>query len=173
MTMQLFSSINDILIGIIAGIIGTYAMDMFNSLLSRWKLIASVNPVLLGRLAEGWVRGRFIYENPAQVSPVKHERLKGTITHYLIGAVLGTLPVLFIVLHFDHWVYTIVYFTVYGAATTVFAYFFLFPSIGMGFMGIKSPPETPMMRTALVNHINYGLGMGVAFYLLKEAVRLI
>ena len=47
----------------------------------------------------------------------------------------------------------------FGVATVFFPLFWLLPSIGLGFMASKSPNRTLIIRTNLINHTNFGLGL--------------
>ena len=48
---------------------------------------------------------------------------------------------------------------IYGVSTVVLPWFWLFPSIGLGFLASKSPNKSLIIRTSLVNHTNFGLGL--------------
>jgi hypothetical protein len=47
----------------------------------------------------------------------------------------------------------------FGIATVFFPWFWLLPSIGIGFMASKSPKRSQILRTNLINHTNFGLGL--------------
>jgi len=80
------------------------------------------------------------------------------IAHYLIGIVLAGIY-LFLELkeptiQDQIWVPLI-----FGIATVLFPWFWLFPSIGLGFLASKSSNKSSIIRTSLVNHTNFGLGL--------------
>ena len=47
----------------------------------------------------------------------------------------------------------------YGTATTVFPWFLMFPSHGMGWLGRDAPGDAHLARVSLFNHIIFGLGI--------------
>jgi len=51
---------------------------------------------------------------------------------------------------------------VYGVATTVASYFFVFPSMGLGAFGRRSPDGIRAPLSSLANHFFFGVGMAVA-----------
>ena len=159
-------TINDLILSIIAGIAGTFVMDFTNLLLSKLKVISSVQPLMLGRLAHGWAKGKFIYDNASSVENVNFEYLKGQLTHYSIGIALSFFYV-FIVVFSDINVNIILWAVIYGVLTTIIAWFLLFPSMGFGVAGKKAPKEARMSRTSLVNHFHYGVGLALGYYFLK------
>jgi hypothetical protein len=75
--------------GILAGVLGTIAMDSLNHLCARAGLILRIDVAMIGRMSAGWARGRFRYRHPDQMVPVANERLLGTLTHYAIGVALA------------------------------------------------------------------------------------
>jgi hypothetical protein len=50
---------------------------------------------------------------------------------------------------------------VYGAATTVFPWFLMFPSQGMGWLGRDAPGDAHLVRASLFNHIIFGLAIAL------------
>ncbi|HEV2716854.1 MAG TPA: DUF2938 family protein, partial [Terriglobales bacterium] len=49
----------------------------------------------------------------------------------------------------------------YGTATTVFPWFLMFPSQGMGWLGRDAPGDAHLAGVSLFNHIIFGLGMAL------------
>jgi hypothetical protein len=49
----------------------------------------------------------------------------------------------------------------YGTATTVFPWFLMFPSQGMGWLGRDAPGDGHLARVSLFNHIIFGLGIAL------------
>jgi Protein of unknown function (DUF2938) len=47
----------------------------------------------------------------------------------------------------------------FGLATSVFPWFLVLPALGFGVFGRKGPPELKLLRTSLINHLSYGLGL--------------
>ncbi len=93
-----------------------------------------------------------------------HERLYGYVTHYAIGVSLALLYVL-------GWALLVggrpspMWAVAYGVATTVAAYFFVLPSMGLGVFGRRSPEGVRTPLSSLVNHLFYGVGLAVGIAL--------
>jgi hypothetical protein len=93
---------------------------------------------MIGRMAVGWAHGHFRYRYPSEIEQVANEKLYGSITHYTIGGGLAITYVL-------GWDFLVggpalpVWALVYGVATTLASLFFVFPSMGLGVLGRRSP----------------------------------
>jgi uncharacterized membrane protein YeaQ/YmgE (transglycosylase-associated protein family) len=152
---------NLIVVGVVAGVLGTLVMDALNHLFARAGMISKIDMGMIGRMSAGWVRGRFCYRHPEEMERVANERLYGFITHYTIGVVLA----LIYVLGWDLLVggpVSAVWAFVYGVATTVASLFFVYPSMGFGVAGIRSPEGIKSPLSSLANHLFFGVGMAVA-----------
>jgi hypothetical protein len=136
-------------------------MDSLNHLFSRTGMLSKIDMGMIGRMSAGWARGRFRYRHPGEMKQVANEMLYGYITHYTIGVVLaGTY-----VLGWDLLVggpASPVWALAYGVATTVASLFFVFPSMGLGVFGRRSPEGIRSPLSSLANHLFYGVGMAVA-----------
>jgi hypothetical protein len=150
--------------GVAAGVLGTLMMDSLNLLFARTGMISKIDVGMIGRMAVGWARGRFRYGHPSEMEQVANEKLYGYFTHYAIGVGLAV-P---FVLGWDLvvggsasplWAIT------YGLATTVASYFFVFPSMGLGVAGRRSPEGIRAPLSALANHLFYGVGIAVGIAL--------
>lgn len=152
--------------GVIAGILGTLMMDSLNLLFARAGMITKIDVAMIGRMAVGWVRGRFRYGHPSEVEPVAHEKLYGYVTHYAIGVVLAVPYVL-------GWILLVggppspLWAIAYGVATTVASWFFVYPSMGLGVLGLRSDEGIKNPLTSLANHLFYGLGIAVGIALVE------
>ena len=150
--------------GVVAGVLGTLVMDSLNLLLARAGIISKIDVGMIGRMAVGWARGRFRYGHPSKMEKVANEMLYGYVTHYTIGVGLAV-PY---VLGGDLLVggpASPVWAPAYGVATTVASYFFVFPSMGLGVFGRRSPEGLRAPLSALANHLFYGLGIAVGIAL--------
>ena len=127
-----------IVTGVVAGVLGTLVMDSLNLLFARTGMISKIDVGMIGRMAAGWARGRFLYGHPSEIEEVANEMLYGYITHYTIGVGLAVPYVL-------GWNLLVggpaspVWALAYGVATTVASYFFVFPSMELGVFGRRSP----------------------------------
>ena len=150
-----------IVTGVVAGVLGTLVMDSLNHLFARMGMISKIDMRVLGRMSAGWVHGRFLYRHPGEMEPVANETFYGYVTHYTIG--LG-LAIPFVVgwdllvggLVSPAWILT------YGIATSVASVFLVYPSMGLGVFGRRSPDGIKAPLSSLANHFFFGLGMAVA-----------
>ena len=150
-----------IVTGVVAGVLGTLMMDSLNHLCARIGMLLKIDVGMIGRMSAGWARGRFCYRHPDEMEQVASEKLFGYITHYAIGVGLAVTYVL-------GWDLLVggpaspVWALAYGVATTVASYFFVFPSMGLGVFGRRSPEGIRSPLSSLANHLFYGVGMAVA-----------
>ena len=150
-----------IVTGVIAGVLGTLVMDSLNHLFARIGVISKIDVGIIGRMAAGWTQGRFMYRHPDEMECVSNEKTYGYFTHYAIGIGFA-IP---FVLGWDLlvegpasplWALT------YGVATTVASVFFVYPSMGLGVFGWRSPEGIRAPLSSLANHFFFGLGMAFA-----------
>ena len=150
--------------GVAAGVLGTLMMDSLNLLFARTGMISKIDVGMIGRMAVGWARGRFRYGHPSEMEQVANEKLYGYFTHYAIGVGLAVPFVL-------GWDLVVggsaspLWAIAYGLATTVASYFFVFPSMGLGVAGRRSPEGMRAPLSALANHLFYGVGIAVGIAL--------
>ncbi len=146
--------------GVVAGVLGTLVMDLLNLLFARTGLLSKIEVGMIGRMAVGWFRGRFRYGHPSDMEQVANEMIYGYVTHYTIGVGLAVPYVL-------GWDLLVggpaspVWALAYGVATTVASYFFVFPSMGLGVFGRRSPEGLRAPLSSLANHLFYGLGIAI------------
>jgi uncharacterized membrane protein YeaQ/YmgE (transglycosylase-associated protein family) len=147
--------------GAVAGVLGTLVMDSLNHLFARTGMLSKIDVGMIGRMSAGWTRGRFRYRNPGEIEQVENEKLYGYITHYAIGVGLAVMYVV-------GWDLLVggpaspVWALVYGVATTVAPHFFVFPSMGLGVFGRRSPDGIKSPLSSLANHLFFGIGIAVA-----------
>jgi hypothetical protein len=150
-----------ILTGLIAGVLGTLVMDSLNFLFARIGVISKIDMRIIGRMAVGWSKGRFRYNHPEEMESVTNEMVYGYFTHYTIGVGL-TIPFM---IGWDllvggpaspAWAF------VYGVATTAASLFFVYPSMGFGMFGLRSPEGIKSPLSSLANHTFFGVGIAIA-----------
>ena len=152
-----------IVTGVVVGVLGTLVMDSLNHLFARTGMLSKIEVGMIGRMSVGWARGRFRYGHPGEMQQVANETLYGYIAHYIIGVGLAVPYVL-------GWDLVVggpaspVWAVVYGVATTAASYFFVYPSMGLGVFGRRSPEGITARLSPLANHFFYGVGLaaGVA-----------
>jgi len=152
-------------VGVVAGVLGTLAMDSLNLLFARTGMLSKIDVGMIGRMAVGWARGRFRYGHPSEMEQVANEKLYGYVTHYTIGVGLAVPYVL-------GWGLLVggpaspVWALAYGVATTIASYFLVFPSMGLGVFGRRSPEGIRAPLSSLANHLFYGVGLAVGVALI-------
>jgi len=153
-----------VVMGVVAGMLGTLVMDLLNLLFARTGMLSKIDVGMIGRMAVGWSRGRFRYGHPSEMEQVANEMLYGYVTHYTIGVGLAVPYVL-------GWDLLVggpaspIWALAYGVATTVAAYFFVLPSMGLGVFGRLSPEGIRSPLSSLANHLFYGVGIAVGIAL--------
>ncbi len=145
---------------LVAGVLGTIMMDFLNHLFARIGMVSKIDVGTIGRMAVGWVHGRFLYRHPDEMEQVANEKFYGYITHYLIGLGLAFPYVLGWDLLIGGPVSPIWAF-IYGIATTAASWFLVYPSIGFGMFGSRSPEGLKAPLSSLANHLFYGVGLAV------------
>jgi uncharacterized membrane protein YeaQ/YmgE (transglycosylase-associated protein family) len=53
-----------VVMGVVAGVSGTLAMDSLNLLFARGGMLSKIDVGMVGRMGVGWARGRFRYGHP-------------------------------------------------------------------------------------------------------------
>ena len=152
---------NLMLTAVVAGVFGTIMMDILNHLFARAGIVLGIDVSMIGRMSAGWVHGRFFYNHPSEMRQVAYEKLYGYITHYAIG-VGFTIP---FVLGWDLFIggaVSPIWALIYGVATTTASVFFVYPSMGQGLFGWRSPDGIKAPLSSLANHFFFGLGMAVS-----------
>ena len=150
--------------GVVAGVLGTLFMDSLNHLFARRRMISKIDVGMIGRMAAGWTHGRFFYHHPDEIEQVSNEVLYGYVAHYAIG-------VGFAIPYLLGWNLLVggtaspVWAIVYGVATTAGSWFFIFPSMGLGALGRRSPEGIRSSLSSLANHLFFGVGMAIGIAL--------
>ena len=154
-----------ILTGFIAGVLGTLMMDSLNHLFARYGVISKIDVRIIGKMAVGWTKGRFLYNHPDEMEHFPNEMVYGFFTHYAIGVGLA-IPFML------GWYLLVggpaspVWALAYGVATTIASWFFVYPSLGLGVFGLRSPEGIKNTLSSLANHLFFGIGMAVAIALI-------
>ena len=141
------------------GVLATYFMDIISGFLAKRRLIYPfISPEAIGRWFLYIFRGKLIHKDINNSPKLKNEKLWCLISHYLIGIALAGAYLLLesnlAVIREHIWMALL-----FGIATVFFPWFWLLPSIGMGFMASGSPNRLKIIRTNLINHTNFGLGL--------------
>jgi hypothetical protein len=151
------------IVGLIVGILATVTMDVVAVVALRLGIAGRgprrTGPDLIGRWVGYLLRGKFRHRDILQTPPLRGELVLGLTAHYSIGIVL-TLVYLGLLIA-AHATPTALSAILYGMATTVFPWFLMFPSQGMGWLGRDAPVDAHLARVSLFNHIIFGLGIAL------------
>jgi hypothetical protein len=150
-------------IGILMGIAGTAAMDiwalilrgMFNMPLPNWGNV--------GR----WVAHlpRLFHDDIGQVQKVQNETAIGWVFHYAVGIVYG---VFFVWVAGADWIAapTFIPLWIFGLITISAGWFLLQPGMGLGWALSKTPNPTKGRVMGLIAHTVFSVGMWMPVVLL-------
>jgi hypothetical protein len=148
-----------VLEAILMGIFATLIMDFLARYLVKTNFIISfVTPEAIGRWFLYIFRGKLIHKDIYKTPAFNNEKSWSILSHYLIGIVLAGIYLLLEmnvpIIRDQIWMTLI-----FGIATVFLPWFWLLPSIGLGFMASKSSNRSLVIRTSLVNHTDFGLGL--------------
>ena|SRR5688572_8053621 len=151
-----------------AGIISTLVMDLGGALLRITGLTAGTPPELIGKWIQSAIRGQIFVDDIRTSAGTPVTLPTFLIYHYIIGITLTfvfyLLISLFKITPIPWWLPL-----VYGIGTTIIPAFLMYPGLGFGLLGSKGPAEYLLLRTALLNHLFYGIGLMLAFrFLFKQ-----
>jgi len=144
---------------ILMGTLATFFMDFLAGILAKREFIYPfISPEAIGRWFLYIFKGVLIHKDINETPNLKNEKLWCLISHYLIGiALAGVYLVLDLNIAFvneNTWMSL-----AFGIATVCFPWLWLLPSIGIGFMASKSPNQSQILKTNIINHTNFGLGL--------------
>lgn len=150
---------------ILSGIWATYFMDSLAKILSRRSIIYPfINPEAMGRWFLYMCKGKFTHGDINRTRALKNEYAWYCLSHYLIG-IFPAGFYLFLafnvqVLRENVWTALL-----YGLLTVAFSWFWLLPSIGLGIMAKRSARRRQILRTNLINHLDFGVGLFLWIFL--------
>lgn len=123
--------------------------------------IKPLGPDNLGRWIGHMPEGRFTHDHIETAGPVPHEAAVGVAAHYLIGPTLGIGYGLVVRLARRPGS-SLPLGIAYGIVTTALPWFIVYPSYGWGPIGLRGGGRK-LAAYALLNHVAYGVGLGLAF----------
>jgi hypothetical protein len=157
------------IVGLIVGILATVTMDVVAVIALRLGIAGRgprrTGPDLIGRWVGYLLQGKFRHTDILQTPPLRGELLLGLAAHYLIGIVLTLVYLRLLVV--AHATPTALGAMLYGTATTILPWFLMFPSQGMGWLGLDVPGDAHLARASLFNHIVFGLGIALWMAVLR------
>lgn len=153
-----FSQMSELVEMVSMGALATVFMDMLAPRLAKMRII---HPLIRSEVVGRWIlymfEGKFAHQDINSTPPLKGERAASLLFHYLIGIALAGVYLLleFYASAIRQWWLPLVF----GVATVILPWFWLYPSIGIGFMALKAEERSRYIITSLVNHTNFGVGM--------------
>jgi len=144
---------------VLMGVLATFIMDILAVAFSKLKIIKPlIGPEVVGRWFLYMFRGKFVHNDINRTPALNNEKLWALIAHYLIGIALAGIYLFseVIVPEIRDQLYMPLLF---GLATTVLPWFWLYPSIGIGFIASKTSNRSAYIKTSLINHTDFGLGL--------------
>jgi hypothetical protein len=128
------------------GVFATYFMDLLAGFLLKRRCIYSfTTPVFLGRWFIYMFKGKFIHKDIRNTPPLRNEKLGYFVSHYLIGIALAGFY-LFLELKIQTFQEHVWIALIYGIITVIFPW-------------LKSSKRKLIIRTNLINHSNFGIGL--------------
>jgi len=155
---------------ILMGLFATYFMDFCAKFLIKLKVVRpTVESNIPGRWILYMLRGKFSHDDIHLTPPLNYEKHAAQISHYLIGI---TLIGAYLFLELQLPAIRDVLWTplVFGFATVILPWFWLYPSIGIGFLASKSPNQLNFIILSCINHTNFGVGMLIWILALRQFV---
>jgi len=144
---------------ILMGIFATFFMDFLAGFLVKKNVIHSfIEPEVIGRWFLSMFKGKFIHKDIHKTPAINNEKLWCFLSHYLIGIVLAGIY-LFLELKVQAIRDQMWMSLIFGITTVLLPWIWMLPSMGLGFLASKSPNKSRIIRTNLVNHTNFGLGL--------------
>lgn len=153
----------DVPAGVPAGILATITMD--GAMVAATRLGGSaftssrLGPDVIGRWAADLLHGRWRRDDIGVEPPRRGELMLGVLTHYATGIVLTQAYLLLQRRRRGRPSLTAA--TTFGIATAALPLLVLFPSLGYGWLGLRSGEAARLNRIMLVGHIAFGVGIGL------------
>jgi hypothetical protein len=153
---------------ILMGMWATIIMDILAIVFGKLKIIhPPIGPQIVGRWALYMFRGKFIHRDINKTPALGNEKLAALVSHYLIGIILAGVY-LFIELKVPTIRHQPEMPFIFGLATVLLPWLWLYPSMGLGFLASNTPRRSPYIVTSLVNHTNFGLGLMIWVVLFRR-----
>ena len=148
-----------LLAGIVMGVLGTLAMDIWAVALNRFAGQPMPNWAMVGRWT-GHLKTRVFHDDIAESPPVAGELRLGWLTHYGVGIIYG---IAFVLLAGADWLAdpSFLPLWVFSLATIAAGWFLLQPGLGLGWAASKTDAPWKARFMGLVAHTVFAVGMWV------------
>lgn len=153
-------------IGILMGLAGTLAMDIWAWGLERFAGQARTNWAMPGRWLGHVVRGRVFHDDIAAAKPVASELSLGWALHYGVGILYG---VIFVLLAGRDWLAAPTFWPLWAFSIITIAagWFLLLPGMGLGWAASKTERPWKVRAMGLVAHSVFAVGMWICVLLVS------
>lgn len=144
--------------GVLMGIGGTAAMDIWAIVLHRFGGQSRPNWAMPGRWLAHVPRGRVFHDDIGAAQAVPGELALGWAFHYAVGIVYG---VAFVLLAGPDWLAAPDFLPlwIFSLATIAAGWFLLQPGMGLGWAASNTPDPWKVRGLGLSAHTVFGLGM--------------
>jgi len=149
--------------GVPAGVLATITMDVV--MVAAGRLGGSafssdrLGPDVIGRWAAGLLRGRRRRGDITREPALRGEVGLGLLTHYATGIILTEAFVL--LRRRGKGRASLAGGTAFGIATAALPLLVMFPSMGYGWIGLRSGEAVRLNRIMLLGHTAFGIGIGL------------
>lgn len=146
--------------GLLMGVCGTLAMDIWAQVLHRAAGQPLPNWAMVGRWAGHLPGGRIFHSDMAQLDPVTAETALGWAVQYGVGLAYG---VIFVALAGPDWLAqpSFVPLWIFSLLTIAAGWFLLQPGMGLGWAAARTARPWKVRGMGLVAHTVFGLGMWI------------
>jgi len=115
--------------------------------------------------------GHLVHKDIIDSNPTKNEVSVGWAFHYFTGGTLAlTYPLFYMAFNVPMPESHLISGLLWGLATVLFPWFILFPGFGWGFFGSRAPSNVRSLISPLVEHLLYGLGLGIVLNIASELI---
>jgi len=150
---------------VVAGVLATLFMDLWQRLLAVTVAVPPPNWALVGRWFVEAGRGRLFHDPIAAAPEAKHELAIGWIGHYATGIAYGVVYVVVVRMLFGLDAGSLFVGLVFGALSVVVPWFFFMPAMGNGVLGAKTPNPAKACLLAFLAHSVFGLGLAAGAFI--------
>jgi hypothetical protein len=149
--------------GVPSGVLATITMDAAMAAAASLGGSAFASDRLgldiIGRWAGGLLRGQWRHDDIRRVPAQRGELVLGLLTHYGTGIALT--QVFLLLPRRGRRRPGLVAGTKYGISTAVLPLLVMFPSMGYGWLGLRTGDAARLARIMALGHVAFGLGIGL------------
>lgn len=152
--------------GVLIGLGGTVAMDIWAVILNRLAGQSLPNWAKPGRWFGHVFRGQVFHDDIGEAEPVAAELSLGWLLHYGVGVIYG---IVWVLIAGAAWLAAPTFLPVwiFALLTISAGWFLLQPGLGLGWAAAKTPNPWKVRGMGLLAHTVFGLGMWVVALLLR------